>query len=176
MHNFYAAVVDLVRQKFIQNLSNLMIAWEKVSVIMPHMRIRYIRPFLSIVLILPLSGCASVADPLKMIWGSSTKALQEARADSISKTYPCHFDECFDAVLKIAGEEKYKVFMKDRVKGLIDVIGVKGNVNTTEVGIFLDELNADQTKIDIASLSTTAKTKVARAVFDGLDKKFGDRK
>lgn len=62
--------------------------------------------------------------------------------------------------------------MKDPHRRHIVVIGIAGNVNTTEVGIFFDEVGPSSVKIDITSLSSTAKRKVAKAVFDELDKRF----
>ena len=38
-------------------------------------------------------------ETLRVLWGSSTRALEEARAEAVTQTYPCHFNECFDAVL-----------------------------------------------------------------------------
>ena len=46
-------------------------------------------------------------------------------------------------------------------------------VNTTEIGIFFDELSDTQTRIEVSSLSTNAKRKVSKALFHGLDIAFG---
>ena len=53
------------------------------------------------------------------------------------------------------------------------VMGVHGCVNTTEIGIFFDELSDTQTRIEVTSLSTNAKRKVSKALFHGLDIAFG---
>lgn len=53
---------------------------------------------------LAVTGCAKLeraAEPLKVIWGSSTRALQNARRDAIKKNFQCSPDECFAAVLKL---------------------------------------------------------------------------
>ena len=53
---------------------------------------------------LVVTGCAKLetaAEPLKVIWGSSTRALQNARRDAIKKNFQCTPDECFAAVLKL---------------------------------------------------------------------------
>ncbi len=157
-------------------------------------------------------GCAQVTETTKTIWGSSTRALEHARADGLSKTYTCSFTECYEAVLSLArteeeqeaktkreeeakkaveegkgtqpgqelgqeqkpaAEEKlFDVFLKDPRQKHIVVIGIVGNVNTTEVGIFFDEVNSSTIKVEISSLSSTAKRRVAKAVFEALDKRF----
>lgn len=69
----------------------------------------------------------------------------------------------------------FEVFRKDRIKGFIIVMGVKDQIDTTEVGIFLTKV-ADQTyTIDIASLSSRAKQTVAQVVFEKLSQQFEER-
>lgn len=165
-------------------------------------------------LIMAASGCAPVADVPKVIWGSSTRALEEARAAAIRKTFRCDFDACFDAVLKLIDVEvaslpektlttnapptssastrdpaydstepgtttltvtkkkKLDLFIKDRRRKLIVVMGVPGNVNTTEVGIFFTPLRGDGTGIDISSLSSSARVRVAEMIFQELGKAY----
>lgn len=68
--------------------------------------------WLAIVAVMTVSGCAGfgqraadvqerVVDLPKVIWGNSTRALEEARAEAISKTFSCAFDACFDAVVAL---------------------------------------------------------------------------
>lgn len=66
----------------------------------------------------------------------------------------------------------FDVFLKDPRQKHIVVIGITGNVDTTEVGIFFDEAGPAAVKIEISSLSSTAKKRVAQAVFEALDKRF----
>lgn len=66
----------------------------------------------------------------------------------------------------------FDVFLKDSRQKHIVVIGIAGNVDTTEVGIFFDEAGPSTIKIEISSLSSTAKRRVAQAVFEALDKRF----
>ena len=160
-----------------------------------------------------VTGCASIKETAKVMWGSSTRALEEARADGISKTYHCQFDECFDAVLSLARTESaiyltsgyegekiqpvsdeakaaqqeqaqaetpvidqesdlFEIFMSNRQKGYLVVMGIVGNVDTTEVGIFFSTYAPGVMKIEISSLSSKAKRKVAEDLFKQLDLKF----
>ena len=127
------------------------------------------------------SGCSPVAETIRTVWGSSTRALEDARESAIKKTYRCPYDDCFDVVLSLARNEPvltstnpkfFDVFIKDRIKSHIVVMGIKGNVDTTEVGIFLMEDQKDVITFEVSSLSTTAKEKVAKAVFEELDRHF----
>ena len=74
----------------------------------------------------------------------------------------------------VADDKFFDVFLKDPRKRHIVVIGIAGNVDTTEVGIFFDEVGPSAVKIEISSLSSTAKRRVAKAVFDTLDKRFAE--
>ena len=130
-----------------------------------------------------LWGCSPIAETVKKVWGSSTQALENARSESVSKVYSCDFDQCFDAVLSLGRNEPklkstnkkfFDIFLKDPVKGHIVVMGILGNVNTTEVGIFFTPVSDRVVKLDISSLSTTAKEKVAKAVFDELNLHFSE--
>ena len=119
-----------------------------------------------------IAGCARLAEVPKVMWGSSTHALEEAREEALRKTYQTNFGECFEAVLTIARESGHTIFIQDRRKRRIVLMGAKGNVDTTEVGIFFEESPGPQTTVDITSLSTTAKEKVAGVIFEELGHKF----
>ena len=118
------------------------------------------------------AGCASVVEVPKTFWGSSTRALEEARVNALSKTYACSFRDCYQAVLLIAKENEYQVFIKDMARQVIVLMKIPTSVDTTEVGIFFTELNGPQVKIYISSLSSHAKRVVAEALFSELDKSF----
>lgn len=123
-----------------------------------------------------VSGCAAVntgSEFAKQIWGSSTKALEEARATAIIKKYYQPYWDVVKAAREVINNQGYVIFKNDEVKGYYVLMGVKGSVNTTEVGVFFVEENDHQTRIEIASLSTNAKRIVAKNLFHGLDVTFG---
>ena len=123
-----------------------------------------------------LSGCVVIdggVELTKTIWGSSTRALEQARAQAIAKTYDKSYWETLRASLEIVQKKSYTVFKKDEVRGYMVLLGIKGSVNTTEVGVFFVELNDRQTRIEVSSLSTNAKRIVSKALFHGLDIAFG---
>jgi hypothetical protein len=110
---------------------------------------------------------------VKTIWGSSTRALEQARDNAITKTYDKSYWDCVRSAIDVVNKRKWVIFKKDEIKGYMVVMGVKGSVNTTEIGIFFDELSDTQTRVEISSLSTNAKRKVSKALFHGLDIAFG---
>lgn len=137
------------------------------------------RLFLIIVIICFCSSCAFWDHPVdntieigKTIWGSSTRALEQARDNAITRTYDKSYWDCVRSSITYA-KKHWVIFKKDEINGYMVVMGIKGSVNTTEVGIFFDELSDNQTRIEISSLSTNAKRKVAHGLFHGLDIAFG---
>ena len=120
-----------------------------------------------------LSGCAGLLDAPKTIWGSSTRALEDARSNSLSKTYEKNYWDCFKVAEKVIKEKGFVVFKKDEVRGYMVIMGIPGSVDTTEVGVFIVELNDYQTHVEISSLSTNAKRFVGKALFHSMDIVFG---
>jgi hypothetical protein len=138
------------------------------------------RLFLTIAIICLCSSCTALnygvdntVEITKTIWGSSTRALEQARDNAITKTYDKPYWDCVRSSIAVAGKRKWVIFKKDEIKGYMVVMGVKGCVNTTEIGVFFDELSDAQTRIEISSLSTNAKRKVSKGLFHGLDIAFG---
>jgi hypothetical protein len=123
-----------------------------------------------------LSSCSILDGTVevgKTLWGSSTRALEEARVRAVTKTYDKPYWDCVRSTIDVIKKTGWLIFKKDEIKGYIVVMHVKGCVNTTEIGIFFDELSDNQTRIEISSLSTNAKRKVAKRLFHGLDIAFG---
>lgn len=123
-----------------------------------------------------LASCAVVDLPVevgKTVWGSSTRVLEKARKTAITKTYDKGYWDCIRASLEVVEKEGMTIFRKDEIKGHLIVVGIKGAVNTTEVGVFFDEISENQTRIDISSLSTHAKRLLAKKLLHGLDIAFG---
>ncbi|MBI3602229.1 MAG: hypothetical protein HY209_04980 [Candidatus Omnitrophica bacterium] len=129
--------------------------------------------FVVMVMVMGLGGCATFWDLPKTIWGSSTRALEEARSNATTKTYDKGYWDCFGTALEVVKKKSYVIFEKDEVRGFMVLMGIPGAVNTTEVGIFFVELNDRQVRIEISSLSSNAKRIVAKNLFQGMDIIFG---
>ncbi|MDE2010112.1 MAG: hypothetical protein KGJ09_08555 [Candidatus Omnitrophica bacterium] len=123
------------------------------------------------------SSCSTIAhntvEGFKTVWGSSTRVLQEGRKTAVAKTYDRPYWDCFRASMAVAKKQHWVIFKKDEIQGYIVIMGIKGCVDTTEVGIFFEELSNNQIRIEISSLSTNAKRLTALALFHGLDIAFG---
>lgn len=137
------------------------------------------------VIVIGLGVCLYGCETFKTVLGTSTRHLEKARIDALTMTFDCNFEECFDAVLSLArnedmgdsmsGEKPFQVFSKNRIKSYIVVMGVDGNIDTTEIGIFFTTIENKGTKIDVSSLSTSAKEKVAKAVFRELNLRYNQK-
>ena len=119
-------------------------------------------------------GCATVSEPFKKTWGSSTKALEEARPRAAVKNFGCGWKECFDKVLEVAKLRNLTVFISDPKKPLIVLMGIPGSINTTEVGIFFSEPETGKAKLEIVSLSPTAQEATAKLLSKELTKTFSE--
>ena len=64
------------------------------------------------------------------------------------------------------------LYIKNRKKNMIVVMGVPNCVNTTEVGIFFTPLDQGNIKIELSSLSTKAKRNASEVVFKELGKHY----
>lgn len=134
------------------------------------------RLMLILVGVLFFSSCTVVDSGVelgKTIWGSTTRVLEQARANALAKTYDKGYWDCIRASLDVIEKQGYVIFKKDEIKGYIVLMGIHGAVNTTEVGVFFVELSDTQTRVELSSLSTHAKRIAAKALFHGLDISFG---
>lgn len=140
-----------------------------------------IRQIVVVCFFILLGGCAPLQETAKSLWGTSTTALELARADALRKTYLCDLKECYEAALSLGrnegslkpqAEKFFDVFLKDPRRRHMVVMGIQGNVDTTEVGLFFEDLGGGVVRLEVSSLSASAKKKVARAVFEEFDRRF----
>ncbi|MBF0479072.1 MAG: hypothetical protein HQL26_06280 [Candidatus Omnitrophica bacterium] len=150
-----------------------------------------------------LSACSSIQEAGRKVWGTSTTYLDPSRCEALSKTYTCAYDDCYDAVLSLSNVvveqlknapketnqilkgiktkpsvlihagNPFSVFQEDRLRGIIVLMDVPGQVDTTEIGVFFTKYSGTKdVKLEITSLSTMARNKAAQAIFNLLDSKF----
>lgn len=117
-------------------------------------------------------GCGHLREAAKVVWGSSTKALEDNRASATVKTYECFAGACFDTIVTTAKDKKYEVFISDRANNRIVVMGVPGGIETTEIGIFITPLKLKESKIEVVSLSSIAQATVSSVLFDALGRTY----
>lgn len=63
----------------------------------------------------------SWVETLKVLWGSSTRALEEARGEAISQSYSCRFDDCFNAIVGLG-----RGFRSSQAQGIETVFSSMG--------------------------------------------------
>ena len=71
-----------------------------------------------------------------------------------------------------AAVDHLSLFIKNRKRNFLVVMGVPNCVNTTEVGIFFVPLDGGNVRVELSSLSTKAKRNASEMVFKELDKHF----
>lgn len=153
-----------------------------------------------------LGGCSPLAETVKVLWGSSTQALEEARPGAVKTTFRATVDQCFEVVAGLPKEKKLtetpsegaaapvkeknllgspaepeaknhlNVFIRDRRKQLIVLMGIPASVNTTEVGVFFSSAGKDTTRVEVVSLSPKAQLTASEIIFKRLAQDFPEVK
>lgn len=116
------------------------------------------------------SGCASLNETGKKIWGSSIAHLEKTRSTAKSSTFALPLDQCFLKTEKILEGRGVLVYLKDKDKKYLAAMNFKGYVDTTEVGIFFTKIKDSLTQVEVASLSPRLADEVANIVFSELKK------
>lgn len=127
------------------------------------------RLVLVLVLSISLSGCASTKTAVGDFFGFGIHDLEAARATGITRTYQLSCDAAFDKVLAVANAASLTVYKAERKRGVIVVMGLPKQVDTTLIGIFFESVDANTTKITLSSLSSTALKKANSIIFGGMD-------
>ncbi len=55
---------------------------------------------------LTLGGCSGAVETAKVIWGSSTQALERSRPDAVKETLRCPVNQCYAAILDVVERQK----------------------------------------------------------------------
>ena len=121
------------------------------------------------------SGCASIKEPVSDFFGFGISDLEKARETGLSRVYPLPYDTAFDKAVEAAKACKVTVYKADRKRGVITIMDIPKQVDTTFAGIFVEAVDAANTKITISSLSATALTKAGMIIFGGMDGKAPSR-
>lgn len=119
-----------------------------------------------------VTGCASLIEAEKKIWGSSTQALEKSRGKGKVENFDSSLSDCFDASLEVFKKEGVTVFSIDRTKGLIIAMGFPDVVDTTQVGIFFEKAENGLTKIEITSLNPRLLQALAPVIFSDINKQL----
>jgi hypothetical protein len=109
-----------------------------------------------------LSGCATPGDVWKEFVGVSTKGVEQARVDAMTKIFDYDYKTCYGKVEEfVKTMPAVSIYAKDKDMIAIYVV----NPNTTPVGIFFKEIDSGHTQVDVSSESTPTKEWVANSIF-----------
>jgi hypothetical protein len=111
-------------------------------------------------------GCSTITETAKGFLGISTKILEEKRKDAIRQSFKYDYETCFNKTIKILKELKAYIYREDKKRHLIAIY--VSREDTTCVGIFFTEIDADNTQVEVSSPSTSAKENIATQLFAKL--------
>jgi hypothetical protein len=129
-----------------------------------------ILPIVGCCLIVTFSGCAKMKEGVRTIAGTSTREVENSRAESIKKAFESDYFTCYaktqDALKRIGAY----VYAEDKEKDLIAIY--VSQQDTTPVGLFFQEIDSTHTQIEISSPSSFARDAIAEKIFANLEASF----
>jgi hypothetical protein len=120
-------------------------------------------------LIVTLAGCQTLREAGRGFLGISTRSLEKTRKDAITKSFNYDYPSCYAKTQEILKRMEAYTYAQSIKKRMIAVY--VSEWDTTPVGIFFKEIDANNTQVEVSSLSTYAKEFISRGVFSALDKK-----
>ncbi len=128
------------------------------------------RSSISIVIIalftaLAVSGCCTTPrEMLKIAIGNSTRSIEQARPNSLTKVVGYDYGTCYVKTETLIKKiPNLSIYAKNE-----DMIALYyTEVNVTPVGVFFTEMDPNHTRVEIASESPDAREYVAKSVFAG---------
>ncbi|MBU4252504.1 MAG: hypothetical protein KKC39_02100 [Candidatus Omnitrophica bacterium] len=129
---------------------------------------RFVSIAVCYLLIMVLSGCATVKEMGKGFIGVSTQVLEEKRKDALKKTFALGYNDCYVKVKDILNmkDKESSIYAEDLEKKMIAIYF--SSTDTTPVGIFFTEESKVSTLIEVSSPSMYAKEEIASRIFSGL--------
>ncbi|MDP3042123.1 MAG: hypothetical protein Q8N62_05305 [Candidatus Omnitrophota bacterium] len=130
---------------------------------------RFVSIAVCYLLIMVLSGCATVKEMGKGFIGVSTQVLEEKRKDALKKSFALGYNDCYVKVKDILNtkDKESSIYAEDLEKKMIAIY--LSPTDTTPVGIFFTEETGASTLIEISSPSIYAKEEIANRIFTGID-------
>ena len=127
-------------------------------------------------LIFFMSGCSIAIEGVKGFAAVSTKSIEEARKEAITKTFNYDYNTCLGKVKNFLVKKGSYIYAQNAKKHMI-AIYISAE-DTTPVGIFFKEIDSGNTQVEVSSPSTYGKELIAKKVFSYLEdpKKYEDEK
>ena len=114
-----------------------------------------------------LSGCSGLKEAAKGFAGVSTKTLEEKREAAIKKDFSGDLVSMHDKIKDILKREGAYVYKDDLTRNLIALY--ISDTDTTPVGVFLTEIDKNNTRVEVSSPSTYGKEVISNIIFNSLD-------
>lgn len=118
--------------------------------------------------ILDLLGCATIIETTKGFWGVSTKALEDGRKDALVRQFNYDYNSCYAKVKEALAISNFHIYAQSPKKKMLAIYLSKED--TTPVGLFLKEIDANHTQVEVSSPSTYAKEFIYHKVVLWLEK------
>jgi hypothetical protein len=113
-------------------------------------------------------GCSTVKDTVKSVAGVSTRQLESARNEAITKNFNYDYKSCYDKVKSALKENGSYIYAEDSKKRMIALY--LSQEDTTPVGVFFSQINAANTQIEVSSPSAYAKEFIWAKILLALEK------
>ena len=115
---------------------------------------------LIILLLVFLSPIVSACSPIKMakrVAGTSAEALEKEEEGRFSFIFLRNLPDSYAATKKILKEKQVTIYLENEEEKYLVAMGFDRlfprSINTTEVGIFFQEKDDDETQIDVVSFN-----------------------
>jgi len=115
-----------------------------------------------------IAGCVGFKEGLRGFAGISTKVLEEGKPNAISSSFNYDYNTCYLKVREILKDIGAYIYAKDSQKKMIAIY--VSEEDTTPVGIFFEEVDKANTKIQVSSPSVYAKELISGKIFSTLEK------
>ncbi|RJP29633.1 MAG: hypothetical protein C4533_01180 [Candidatus Omnitrophota bacterium] len=114
-----------------------------------------------------LAGCAGLKEATRGVMGTSTKILEEGKAEAVKKSFQIDYNSCDASIRKTLKRIGAYIYRDDPEKRMIAVY--LSYEDTTPVGIFLTGIDAANTQIEVSSPSKYAKEFIAQKIFFAIE-------
>ena len=118
--------------------------------------------------IILLSGCANLKEAARGFAGVSTKILEDNRKTAVAKTVASDYFTAYNKALGALKEIGAYVYAQGIKEHLIAIY--VSSTDTTPVGIFFKEVDANNTRLEVSSPSSYARDLIAEKLFAELGK------
>jgi hypothetical protein len=112
-------------------------------------------------------GCSTIKEATREVLGISTKEIEASRNAAVRREFKYTYNDCYKKAMETLKFIGAYVYAEDKSKNLV-ALYLNGD-DTTVIGVFFVQVDADNTRVEVCSPSTYAKDYIAAKLFAGLD-------